>query len=169
MIRASLAVVFALFLLITAGTVVGAEMAKEGSGDYRSGKTGTFVILPMEKERVQMNYEETGVVVSAPENSPLHNASFRDIGTLHAIKGKWKGSGFVVWTRPNGDKVYATFEGEGVLGGGSSKNVIKFVGGTGACTGIEGNMEIRNTPGIKPSKKGVYNDISVGKFNWKIP
>ena len=169
MIKTSMAFIFALLLLITAGSVTGAEMAKEGNGDYRSGKTGTFVVLPMEKERLQMNFEETGVVVSAPENSPLHNASFRTIGSLHAIKGKWKGSAFIEWTRPNGDKVYATSEGEGVLGGGPSKSVVKFVGGTGTCTGIEGTMESGNTPGIKPAKKGVYNGISVGKFNWKIP
>ncbi len=169
MIRKSMTIMFALLLIITTGTVVGAEMAKEGSGDYRSGKTGTFEILAMGKERLQMNYESTGVVVSAPENSPLHNASFRVLGSLHAIKGKWKGSGFVEWTRPNGDKVYATSEGEGVLGGGPMKGVLKFVGGTGTCTGIEGTVEIGNTPGIKPAKKGVYNGISVGKFNWKIP
>jgi hypothetical protein len=168
-IKASMAIIFALLLIITAGTVVGAEMAKEGSGDYRSGKTATPVVIAMGKERLQMNFDETGVVVSAPENSPFHNASFRDIGTLHAIKGKWKGSAFIEWTRPNGDKVYGTSEGEGVLGGGPSKSVIKFVGGTGTCTGIEGTMETRNTPGIKPAKKGVYNGISVGKFNWKIP
>jgi hypothetical protein len=169
MIRKSMMIMFALLLIITAGTAFGAEMAKEGSGDYRSGKIGTPVVLAMGKERLQMNFEEIGVVVSAPENSPLHNASFRNIGTLHAIKGKYKGSGFVEWTRPNGDKVYATFEGEGVLGGGPSKSVVKFVGGTGTCAGIEGTMETRNTPGIKPAKKGVYNGISVGKFNWKIP
>jgi hypothetical protein len=168
-IKASISIIFALLLIIPAGNVVGAEMAKEGNGEYRSAKTGTPVVIAMEKERLQMNFDETGVVVSAPENSPLHNASFRDIGTLHAIKGKWKGSGFVEWTLTNGDKVYGTFEGEGVLGGGPSKNVLKFVGGTGTCTGIEGTMELRNTPGIKPAKKGVYNGISVGKFNWKIP
>ncbi len=169
MIRKSMTIMFALLLIITAGTAVGAEMAKEGNGDYRSGKTGTPVVLAMGKERLQMNFEEIGVVVSAPENSPLHNASFRTMGTLHEIKGKWKGIGFVEWTRPNGDKVYATFEGEGVLGGGPSKSVLKFVGGTGTCTGIEGTMELGNTPGIKPAKKGVWNGISVGKFNWKIP
>ncbi len=131
MIRASMTILFALLLLITAGNVFGAEMAKEGSGDYRSGKTGTFEVIAMGKERVQMNFEETGVVVFAPENSPLFNASFRDIGTLHAIKGKWKGSGMVEYTRPNGDKIYTIFEGEGVLGGGPSKTVHTFVGGTG--------------------------------------
>lgn len=153
MIRKSMTIMFALLLLLTAGTLVGAEMAKEGSGDYRSGKTGTFELLTMGKERVQMNFEETGVVVSAPENSPLLNASFRGLGTVHAIKGKWKGSGFVEFTRPNGDKVYATSEGEGVLGGGPSKSVLKFVGGTRTCTGIEGSMELGNTPALNRQRR----------------
>ncbi len=155
-------------LLGTAGFVFGAEMAKEGSGDYRSGKTGTFETLTMEKERGQMNLEEIGVVVAVPENSPLHNASFRSLGSVHAIKGKWKGSTFIVWTRPNGDKIFATYEGGGVMGG-PSNGVATFVGGTGACAGIEGALEMKNTPGIKPSKEGTYADITVGKFNWKIP
>lgn len=168
MIKVSTAFILALLLLITAGTAIGAEMAKEGNGDYLSGKTSIPVFIAMGKERLQMNYEQTGVVVSAPENSPLHNASFRVLGTLHAIKGKWKGPGFVQWTRPNGDKVYATFEAKGVLGGASS-SVLKFVGGTGTCTGIKGTLKINGAPGIKPAKKGVHVGISVGKFNWKIP
>ena len=168
MSRVSMAIMLALLLLITAGNVVGAEMAKEGSGEYRSGKIGTFEFIAMGKELVQMNFEETGVVVSAPENSPLYNASFRDIGTLHAVKGEWKCSGMVEFTRPNGDKIFTTFVGEGVLGG-PSKGVHTFVGGTGTCAGIEGTLELRNTPGIKPTKKDTYYDVSVGNFSWKIP
>jgi hypothetical protein len=36
-------------------------MAKEGNGDYRSAKSGTFTVLPMENEHLQMNFEEIGV------------------------------------------------------------------------------------------------------------
>ena len=168
MIKTFMAFICALLFFITVGSATGAEMAKEGKGDYRSGKTNTPIMIAMGKERLQMNFNEIGVVVSAPENSPLHNASFIDIGSLHAIKGKWKGIGFAEWTRPNGDKVYATIELEGVFGG-PGKSVLKFVGGTGSCTGIEGTMELGSTPGIKPAKKGVFHGISVGTFNWKIP
>lgn len=159
---------FLILLSITFGSVAQAEMAKEGSGEYRSAKTTTFDVLSMEKERLQMNYEQIGVVVIAPENSPLYNASFRFLGTLHAIKGKYTGPGFIVWTNTNGDKIYATCEVEGVLRG-ASKGVITFVGGTGGCVGIEGIMKINGLPGIKPSKKGIGFGISVGEFNWKIP
>lgn len=169
MIKASMAFVLALLLLFSASTVIGADFAKEGSGDYRSGKMGTPTVLAMGKERVQMNFEETGVVVSAPENSPFHNATFRDIGTLHAIKGKFKASGFVEWTCTNGDKIYGTFESQGVLGSVPASGVVKFVGGTGACAGIEGTIEMKGTSGIKPARKGIYQGITVGKLNWKIP
>lgn len=69
----------------------------------------------------------------------------------------------------NDDKIYATFdEAEGFLRGESTANVI-FVGGTGACTGIQGTLELYGNYGIKSSKKGSSFGISEGKFNWKIP
>jgi len=168
MIRATMAFLLTLLLLISAGTVFGAELAKEGSGEYRSGKTTTFTFIAMGKERGQMNFEEIGVVVSAPENSPFYNATFRDLGSSHVIKGKWKASGMVEFTCTNGDKIYTTFESQGVMGGPSS-SINTIVGGTGACTGITGTLELKNTPGIKPAKKGISQNISVGKVTWKIP
>ena len=168
MVKKPMAFLFALLLLISAGTVFGAEFAKEGSGDYRSGKNGTFTLLPMGKERAQMNFEEFGVVVSAPENSPFHNATFRDMGTAHIIKGKWKSTGMVEFTCTNGDKVYATFEAQGVMVGPSGGD-LKIVGGTGTCTGITGTLKLKNTPGIKAAKKGTWQAISVGTVTWKIP
>ena len=168
MVKKSMAFLFALLFLISAGTVLGAEFAKEGSGEYRSGKTMTPTVIQMGKERGQMNFEEIGVVVSAPENSPFHNATFRDIGTAHVIKGKWNGSGMVEFTCTNGDKIYSTFESQGVMGG-SSTSKVTLVGGTGALTGIEGTLEIKNVPGIKPAKKGIFQNISVGTVTWKIP
>ncbi len=157
-----------IFIIIIFGNFADAEMAKEGSGEYRSAKISTFDVLPMEKERLQMNYEQTGVVVTAPENSPLYKATFRALGSLHAIKGKYKSPGFIVWTNPNGDKIYATFDSEGMLRG-ESKASCKLVGGTGNCAGIEGSIEITGEAGFKPSKKGTGYGISAGTFNWKIP
>ena len=168
MIKKYIAFLVTVLFLISAGTVFGAEFAKEGSGDYRSGKSGTFSFIAMGKEQGRMNIEEMGAVVLAPENSPFHNATFRVLGTLHGIKGKWEATSFIEYTCTNGDKIYATSEAQGVMGGPDSAT-LKFVGGTGACTGIEGSIEIKNTPGIKPAKKGIYQGISVGKVTWKIP
>jgi len=160
-----LIIVFSLFIFYTTAY---AEMAKQGNGNYRSGKTGTYQVLAMEKKQFQINFEETGVVVEAPKDSPLFNSSFRSLGSSVAHMGKWKGNLFIIYTRPNGDKVYGTYRGQGVVRG-SSSGVITFIGGTGTCTGIGGSLEITNTPGLKSPKKGTYVGITVGKFNWKIP
>lgn len=57
MIRATMSFLLALLLLTSAGTVIGADFAKEGSGEYRSGKTGTFTFIAMGKERGYMKSE----------------------------------------------------------------------------------------------------------------
>ena len=160
--------------LITLGflfsaSLIYAELAKEGSGEYRGAKSGTFDVLPLGKDRLQMNYDEAGAFVEAPENSPLTNASYRVIGTLHSINGKWKGNGAMVVTRPNGDQVFGVYKNEGVLGVGSTGGFIELIGGTGECTGIEGKMEFLPRPAVKPSKKGTYQGIGIGKITWKIP
>ena len=168
MLKKSMTFLFALLFLISAGTVFGAEFAKEGSGEYRSGKSGTSTVLVMGKERIQMNFEQLGAVVIAPENSPFQNATFRNLGTLHGYKGKWKSTSFVEYTCTNGDKIYATSEAEGITGQ-TTKGILTIVGGTGACTGIEGTIEMKGTPGIKAAKKGTHQGVSVGTVTWKIP
>lgn len=155
--------------LLFSASLIYAELAKEGSGEYRGAKSGTFEVLPLGKDRIQMNYDETGAIVEAPENSPLTNASYRVLGTLHAINGKFKGSGAIIVTRPNGDQVFGVYKNEGVLGVGPTGGFIELIGGTGECTGIEGKMEMLPRPAVKPSKKGTYQGIGVGKITWKIP
>ena len=122
----------------------------------------------MGKERIQMNFEQLGAVVLAPENSPFKNATFRNLGTLHGYKGNWKSTSFVEYTCTNGDKIYATSEAEGGSGQ-TTKGILTIVGGTGACTGITGTIELMGTPGLKASKKGTHQGISVGTVSWKIP
>ena len=162
------ALMVALSLVLTVSTS-SAEMAKEGSGDYRSAKAGTISMLPTDDERVQINFEELSIVVGAPEICPLLNASFRDMGTKHAINGKSTITGFIVYTIPNGDRVYGTIEAEGVLAQGGSTGIVEFVGGTGTCTGISGTIEYKPGPQIKPAKEGNHQAITVGRVNWKIP
>ena len=150
-------------------SLTSAELAKEGSGEYRSAKSGTFDAIPLGKDRIQMNYDEAGAFVVAPENSPLTNASYRAIGTLHAINKKFKGSGAIIVTRPNGVQVFGVYKNEGVLGFGPTGGFIELIGGTGECTGIKGKLEFSPRPSAKPSKKGTYQGIGVGKLTWKMP
>jgi len=163
----------ALFLialgLLFSASLTYAEMAKEGSGHYRSGKSGTFDVIALGKDRFQLNYDETGAIVEAPENSPFTNATYRTIGTQHGVEGKFKGSGGLVLTRPNGDQIFGVYELEGVVGTEQQTGIIEIIGGTGECAGIEGTMEMLPRPVLKTSKEGAYQGIGIGKITWKIP
>lgn len=150
-------------------STVYAEFAKEGSGDYQLGKSGTITVLKLGEDRLQMNWEEVGVFVGAPENSPFINTSYRLVGSSHAIKGKYQGSGGGVFTRPNGDKIFGVVTVEGIFGSKVTGGAIELIGGTGECAGILGKMEIGPRPAVKTSKDGIYQAIGLGKISWKIP
>ena len=61
MIRKSITIMFALMLLLTTGTVVGAEMAKEGSASGVTYFTSTVQVLAQGKENFVANYDARGV------------------------------------------------------------------------------------------------------------
>ncbi len=156
-------------LLGTFGLLANAEMAKEGEGIQKNASSWTMKVIKMGKERVHMTFEITGVVLDAPANSPLHNATFYALGSLHAIKGVYKESGFVRWTRPDGDQIFGTYNAAGKMRGGERKLTQTFVGGTGKCTGITGGGEATGIRGLRPATKEIRMSVSVGKFHWKIP
>ena len=157
-----------LFVSFFVSSSVYEELAKEGSGKYRSGRTAEVTVLKMGKEHMQINFNETGIVVDAPADSPFYNASFNTMGTIHAVNGVFTYSGAALWTRPNGDQIYGTFKGDGKLGVGTNTS-LEIVGGQGECAGITGTMELKAGPYAKSSKKGYSMGTSVGTVHWKIP
>jgi hypothetical protein len=156
------------FSLVLLGPTVHAEMAKEGSGAYRGAKSGTVTIIKM-GDHMQINWDEAGVMVEVPEDSPFLNASFRTMGSYHAVKGQMEGQGCIVITRPNGDQIFGTLTMGGKAKAGPSYGKIEFTGGTGECEGITGGMDLRSRPKVMPSKEGTYQQLAIGEFNWKLP
>ena len=65
-------VVLGLFFSVSS---IYAEMAKEGSGNYRSAKSSKNEVLAMGKDYMQVNMSQLGMVVDAPKNSPFENAT----------------------------------------------------------------------------------------------
>ena len=65
-----------LFVIALSASSAIAELAKEGSGKYRSGRSAQISFLKMGEKYMQINFDETGIVVDAPANSPFVNASF---------------------------------------------------------------------------------------------
>lgn len=157
-----------LFVISLNAASVNAELAKEGSGDYRSGRTAQVSVLKMGEEYMQINFDETGIVVDAPADSPFVNASFNTMGTIQAVNGVFTYSGAALWTRPNGEEIYGIFQGKGKLGVGSTTS-LEIVGGQGECAGITGTMDLQSGPYAKSSKKGYSMGTSLGKVSWKIP
>jgi hypothetical protein len=157
------------FLLTSLTLVFAAEMVKEGESDYTAAMSWAFKSLPMEKERVEFQFEVFGAVVDAKEDSPLYKATFYGLGELHALKGNYEERGFIRYTRPDGDQIFATYEAGGSLVSGERKIKGSLVGGTGKCTGITGGGEWRGVSGLRPPKEGVGMSVSIGKYNWKIP
>lgn len=158
--------VMTLFLTVS---ITGADLLKKGKGVYRSARSSNVDYLKMGDERMQINFNETGVVVEAPKNSPFQNASFNTMGTIHVINGKYKYNGAALWTCPNGDRIFGTFKGEGGFAEGTTQGKLEITGGTGECTGITGVLHFKSGPKIKSSKKGTSQGITVGTIKWNIP
>jgi hypothetical protein len=167
MMKVSMALILTLLLTVTAGSVVGEEMAREGSTSDKTHWTGTFDVLPMGEERVQMNYVSYGVSVSDTGKGIFHNASGHVVGGLHAVKGAYEDSGFGSYTLPDGDKVFFTYKASGTLRK-SAKGTFTFVGGTGKFVGIQGGGEFTRHS-LHPPAKGVFASFTISKGNWKLP
>ena len=139
--KITVTLVVGLVLTVMFMPVASAQMAKEGPYSGMVFYSGTFKMIPMEKERVHMNYEVTGISRGQDDKSPFYNATVHCLGSLHAIKGAFENdSGFCAYTRPEGDQIFMTFECKGKLGvtdGSVSGNgTAKIVGGTGKCAGM---------------------------------
>ncbi len=154
--------------LVFSISIVYADMAKEGSGNYRSAKSIKREVLAMGKDYMQVNMSQLGMVVDAPKNSPFENATFKALVNSYIVKGKFEGSGFIEWVCPSGDKIYGRTDFTGEMGKGY-QSTVEIVGGTGACEGIQGMVEIRRGPQVKSAQEGMRQAFSVGKVNWKVP
>jgi hypothetical protein len=166
MIRKSMMIMFALLLIITAGTVV-AEMAKEGSGPGVTYYTSTSQVLAQGKENFVANYDARGVSGSDDDTSPFYGTSGQCVGTFRGIKGEFKELGLCTYTRPNGDKIFMSYEAAGKVGA-PVKGTFTLVGGTGECDGITGNGEFTRTS-LKGPAEGIGASISKSTSSWKIP
>lgn len=166
MFKESMAFIIAILLLIIGGTAV-AEMAKEGSGQGVTYFTSTSQVLAQGKENFVANYDARGVSGSKDDTSPFYKASGQCVGTFRGIKGQFKELGLCTYTRPNGDKIFMSYEASGKLGA-PVKGISTIVGGTGECDGITGNGEFTRTS-IKGPAEGIGASISESTLSWKIP
>ena len=165
--KALMMLILTLFLFATAGTVFGEEMAKEGAIIGKNYLSGTSKILAMGQERLQMNYEGGGVNVDDTGKGFSHLAAAYVMGTLHAVRGEFEETGFMVITPTDGDKIYATYKGSGTLGK-PVKGTWTWVGGNGKYAGIEGTGEFTRHP-LQNATEEMWTSMSLTKGNYKLP
>ncbi len=159
-----------LVLVIGFAATVEAQIPKEGSSSMTFVYSATYKALPMGpmgQERLQMTYENMGVIIGDTGNELLHNTSVRCLGALHAVKGETNNSGFCVGTRPDGDQIFWTYQSTGKLGAGS-KGTSTIVGGTGKFIGIQGSSEYTDSP-LRPAAEGTFQGYSKVKGQYKLP
>ena len=156
-----------LVLVIAFAATVEAQILKEGSSSMTFYYSATFKALPMGQERLQMTYENMGQIIGDGGNELLHNTSVRCLGALHAVKGETNNSGFCVGTRPDGDKVFWTYQSTGKLGAGG-KGTSTIVGGTGKLSGIQGSSDYTDYP-LRPAAEGTFQGHSRIKGQYRLP
>jgi hypothetical protein len=166
--KTALVLILGIVLLAVFGPEAKAQIPKEGTTSLTTSYSGTFKILAMGQERVQMTYEVMGVHIGDTPKDLFHNASFRCIGTFHAVKGEYNDeSGFCVSTLPDGDQVFTTLKGVGKMGG-IGKVTLTHVGGTGKLVGIQGSIEGTRID-VRPAAEGTFQGYDREKGHYKLP
>jgi len=160
-------IMFALLLIIAAGAVVGAEMAKEGSGTGITYYTSTSQILAQGKVSFVMNYDARGVSGTDDEASPFYKASCQCVGSYRGVKGEFKELGLCTYTRPDGDQIYMSYEAAGKVGT-PVKGAYTLDGGIGKFTGVTGSGEFTRIS-LKGPAEGIGASVTKSTGSWKIP
>ena len=161
--------VLSLVLAISLGWNAIAQMLKEGTIAGTTTYAGTHKIIPIDKERMVVIYENTGVSVADSGDGPFHRVASHNVGIIYFEKGVGRLRGYIAYTDKDGDKVlWELTETESKLGLDPISGTGKIIGGTGKFTGIQGNMEYTRQ-NVRPVADGTHQAISRGKGSWKLP
>lgn len=156
----------AMVLLVFA--VASAQVPKEGVISCFAPYGASLKVVAMGQERASQSFELMGVIIGDSPDSLIHNASFRCVGVNHIVKGAVEGSGFCVYLRPDGDKIYGTTKASGTYGK-DVKRVWEFVGGTGKFVGITGGGESTQSTGVLPAAEGTTQGYTKMKGRYSLP
>ncbi len=145
-----------------------AQMSDEGTFSGTLIYAGTYRTIPIDKERLILTYENTGVRVEDSKTGPFHQVSTHNIGVMYFEKGVGVLRGYLTWVDKDGDKVtWELTETDSKLGPVPTKGTAKAIAGTGKFTGIQGSMEYTRQT-LRPIADMTNQAISWSKGNWKI-
>jgi len=166
--RTILISVLALAVMVAFVPIANAEMAKEGSLDGTVTYAGKHKIIPLDKDRFVIKYENFGVRVSASGGGPFHGMSTRNTGVIYFENGVGKTRGYIIYTDKDGDKVIMELnEDAAQMAPKPSSGTGEIIGGTGKFEGIQGTMEYTRR-NMRPAADGTHQAVARGTGSWKI-
>jgi hypothetical protein len=145
-----------------------ASIPKEGTTIGTAAFVGTMKGLPLGKDKVQVSYDVTGVVVSDTGEGLLHGSSVRCIGGMFVVGGAFDDeTNSCVYTRPDGDQIFTRSKVSGKQGE-AARGSFTIVGGTGKLAGITGSGEFTRTS-VRPLAEGGSLSYARSKSHYKLP
>ena len=166
--RLFVASILSFVLLITIGVVAYGEMAKEGSLAGKNTYAGTHRMIPLDKERFILVYENMGVRTSDTGEGPFHGMSTRNQGIMYFEKGVGRLRGYLISADKDGDKMITELtEENSQLGGPPTSGTGKIIGGTGKFKGIQGEYKYTRQ-NVRPIAEGTHQAISKYTGTYKI-
>ena len=152
---------------VAVGLVANAQMPKEGTFSGTNSYAGTGKVIPLDKDRLVIFYENMGTQVEDSGQGPLHGMSTHNTGIQYIEKGVGKTRAYMTWMDKDGDKILWELTEDASQLGGPSSGTGKIMGGTGKFTGIQGSMEYTRR-NMRPVVDGTHQAIAKDKGSWKI-
>lgn len=138
--------------------------------------TGTLYLtskaLPLEQGRARVNWDAIAIILSDTGSGLFHQATGHVLGGFTLEKGRYNDEqGWGVYNLQNGDKVFFTLTGTSEMkaeGGGESKGIVTFTGGTGKCAGIKGGATLTRYS-LRPAVEGIGQSYYKGTIKYTLP
>lgn len=166
--RVIAASIFSFVILFAFGMIAYGEMAKEGSLAGTNTYAGTHKIIPLDKERLVIVYENMGVRASDSGEGPFHGMSTHNVGVMYFENGVGKLRGYVISADKDGHKfIIELTEEASQLSPKPTSGKGKIIGGTGKFKGIQGGIEYTRQ-NVYPAAKGTHQAVSKMKGTYKI-
>jgi hypothetical protein len=157
-----------LVVLVSFVPISNAEMAKEGTSSSTVIYAGKHKIIPLDKERFVITYENYGVRLSDSKEGPFHGMSHHNVGVIYSVNGVGRLRGYVFNTDKDGDKIIIELTEEAsYMPPKPTSGKGKIIGGTGKFKGIQGNMEYTRRS-VRSAEKGTHQAISKSKMTYRI-
>lgn len=162
-----IAVVGTLFLSVALGLVANAQVPKEGTLSGTVNYAGTHKIIPLDKERAVLVYDNMGVRLEDSGQGPFHGLSTHNTGIAYYEKGVGRLRGYMFNMDKDGDQYIVELIEEAAPQTGPISGTGKIIGGTGKFTGIQGGIEYTRT-NLRPVADGTHQAVSKFKGSYKI-